>query len=71
MSHFENSILLAVFLMYYQECHYSHSDFVVIEITGLSPCIRKDSKSSAKASDFESVLLLGLWQVIYITTKSS
>ena len=52
MSHFENSILLAVFLMYYQEFHYSHLDFVVIEITSLSPCIRKDSKSLAKALDF-------------------
>ena len=68
MSHFENFILLDAFLMYYQECHYSHSDFVLIEITGLSPCIRKDSKSSAKASDLEYFLILRLLPVISITT---
>ena len=36
--------LVVVFLMYYEECHYYHSDLVVIEITGLSPRSRKDSK---------------------------
>ena len=71
MSHFDNFILLTVFLMYYQECHYSHSDFVVIEITGLSPFIRKDSKSSAKASDLEYFLILVPLPLISITTKSS
>ena len=43
-----------VFLMYNQECHYCQSDLVVIEFTGRGPRTRKESKSEAKASDFDS-----------------
>ena len=37
--------------------HYCQEDFVVIEITGKSPTIRKYSKSKALAEDFESFLM--------------
>ena len=50
--------------------HYCQEDFVVIEITGQSPSIRKYSKSEALAEDFESFLIQGLRPVISITTKS-
>ena len=50
--------------------HYCQEDFVVIEITGKSPSIRKYSKSEALAEDFESFLIQGLRPVISITTKS-
>ena len=61
-----NSVLNTLLVM----IHYCQEDLVVIEFTGQGPRTRKDSKSEALAEDFESFLLRGLWQVIYITTKS-
>ena len=51
-------------------CHYCQSDLVVIEFTGRGLRTRKESKSSGKASDFDSFLVLGPPPVNYITTKS-
>ena len=50
--------------------HYCQEGFVVIEITGKSPSIRKYSKSEALAEDFESFLIQGLRPVISIARKS-
>ena len=50
--------------------HYCLEDFVVIEITGKSPSIRKYSKLEALAEDFESFLIQGLRPVISLTKKS-
>ena len=50
--------------------HYCQEDFVVIEITGKSPSVRKYYKCKALAEDFESFLIQGLRPVISITTKS-
>ena len=52
-------MLLVMFLIHFEEWNYRHSDFVAVEITGLNPFFRKDSKSSTKASDLAHKLYGG------------